>query len=159
LETGADDYLVKPFDAEELQVRVKNLIDQRRKLREKFRKEFALLSVHEEELVSQDTVLKNVMDICEKNIDDPDFTIEDLGSELNMSRAQVFRKVSAVSGSTPNELLRMIRLKKAARLLSEGNENVTQVMYNVGYKNLSFFAKSFKQFYGVNPSEFRSTKQ
>jgi len=158
LESGADDYLVKPFHAEELQIRAKNLIDQRKRLRDKFRKEFALYSGAEKESVFRDSVLQNVIRICEKNIDDPDFTIEDLGSELHMSRAQAFRKISAVSGSTPNDLLRTIRLKKAARLLSEGRENVTQVMYQVGYKNLSFFAKSFKQTFGINPSEFRNKR-
>jgi DNA-binding response OmpR family regulator/two-component sensor histidine kinase len=158
LETGADDYLVKPFDAEELQVRVKNLIEQRSILREKYRKEFAPESGEEGAFVFQDTLLQKVLDICEKHMDDPDFTIEDLSSELHMSRAQVYRKVNAVSGSTPNELLRMIRLKKAARMLKKGTENVTQVMYHVGYRNLSFFAKSFKQSFGVNPSEYRTSR-
>lgn len=159
LETGADDYLIKPFDAGELQVRVKNLIEQRRKLRTKLRKQFMPGPDQVEVFAAMDAMLQKVIGICEKHIGDAEFTIDDLGSELHMSRAQVYRKVSAVSGSTPNELLRMIRLKKAARLLGEGEENVTQVMYQVGYRNLSFFARSFRRSFGVNPSEYRNRQR
>ncbi|MFC2089631.1 two-component regulator propeller domain-containing protein [Bacteroidota bacterium] len=159
LETGADDYIIKPFDAEELQVRVRNLIEQRERLREKFRKEFANLSTNEQEVLPEDPVLKSVLGIFEKNIDNPDFTVDDVGKELHMSRAQIYRKISAVSGSTPLELLRMLRMNKAAVLLRTTDNNVTQVMYEVGFRSTSHFAQSFKHFFGVNPSEFKKQKE
>lgn len=159
LETGADDYIIKPFDTEELQVRVRNLIEQRKNLREKFRKEFASDSTIEQDLLPQDQVLSRVSDYFTRHIDDPDFLMEDMAAKLHMSRSQIFRKVSAVSGSTPQELLRIIRMKKAASLMQSGDDNISQIMYQVGYKSTSHFARAFKQAYGKNPSEFRKNKK
>lgn len=156
LETGSDDYIIKPFDTEELQVRVRNLIEQRKNLREKFRKEFASGTTIKEEMLPQDQVLSRVTEYFNRHIDDPDFKMEDLAAELHMSRSQIFRKVSAVSGSTPQELLRIIRMKKAAFLLQYGDDNVSQIMYQVGYRSTSHFARAFKQAFGLNPSEYKN---
>ena len=157
LESGADDYIIKPFDAGELQVRVRNLIEQRRRLREKFSKEFISESL-DKPYSPKDQFLNKLIGSLDKHVSEPEFTMEQLGKELYMSRAQVFRKVTAITGTTPNELLQMIRMKHAARLLLSSEFNVTQVMYHVGIRNPSYFAQIFRKYHGKNPSEYKRTK-
>jgi DNA-binding response OmpR family regulator len=154
LETGADDYIIKPFDAEELQVRIRNLIQQRRELRKKFMSEFA--TQIDEKLIysSQDTLLQKILDIIHRNIPEAEFNIDKMCGELNLSRTQLFNKVNSLTGFTPMDLLRTIRLKQAAILFNSGHKNVTQVMYQVGFNNPSYFARSFKELHKVNPSEY-----
>ncbi|MCF8378663.1 MAG: response regulator [Bacteroidales bacterium] len=154
LETNADDYIIKPFDAELLVVRAKNLIRQRKELRQRFEKTFLL-----EDNGNMDAIpfnmLKEILEVIRENLSDEDFSVNKLGDELHMSRSGVFRKIRSVAGITPIELLRMIRMKEAARLLRKNELNITQIMYQVGLKNPSHFALTFKKFYGVNPSEYR----
>lgn len=153
LETGADDYLVKPFDTEELKVRVRKLLEQRRKLREKFRKEFSA-DLEYIETTPEDKFFKKVHEILQNHISEPEYTIEQLAGELNLSRSQVFRKVMAVTSFSPNELLRNLRLKKAAILFQNGHKNIAQVGYQVGFNNPSYFAKCFNELFGMNPSRY-----
>ena len=153
LQTGADDYIIKPFDAEELQVRVKNLIEQRMHLREKFRKDFAGAQT-DLEAPYDDLLMQKLMDIISKQLENPEFNIDHLVNELSMSRTQVFRKVNALTGYAPKELIRNMRLKKAAGYFQMGHKHVARVMHEVGFNNQSHFSKSFKDFYGINPSEY-----
>ena len=81
----------------------------------------------------------------------------DMGKEMHMSRAQFYRKVNALAGTTPNELLRQFRIKKAASLIEAGNLNITSIMYEVGFRSTSHFAESFRKYYGENPSEYRDS--
>ena len=156
LETGADDYIIKPFDAEELLVRVRNLIEQRRRLREKFCKGFISESL-DKPYSPKDQFLNKLIRSLDKHVSEPEFTMEQLGKELYMSRAQLYRKVAAVSGLPPNELLQIIRMKHAARLLLTSEFNVTQVMYQVGICSTSHFAQSFRKYFGTNPSDYKHT--
>lgn len=158
LMTGADDYIVKPFDGEELQLRVKNLKESRKKLREKFVREF-ISDSPDKTGPEYDKFFNRIARSLIKHLSDPGFTMEDLGNELNLSRAQLYRKVTSVTGSPPNELLRLIRMKQAARLLRSGELNVTQVMYMVGMQNPTHFAQTFRKVYGVNPSEYKRSSQ
>ncbi len=151
LKTGADDYLIKPFDAEELRVRTKNLIEQRRKLREKFMEEFRIKSLEETIRVPGDKLLRKVLDIFRQNMGDPKYNVDRLPGELNMSRSQMFKKINALTGGGPKELLRIMRLKKAAELILAGKQNITQIMYEVGFQTPSYFARSFREYFGVNP--------
>jgi signal transduction histidine kinase/DNA-binding response OmpR family regulator/ligand-binding sensor domain-containing protein len=153
LQTGADDYMIKPFDAEELQVRVKNLVDQRKHLREKFRKELITEPEGTTAISPEDRLLNKVLEIFTRHLDDPEFNIDRMSSSLNMSRTQLYRKIHAITGHTPRELLQTIRLKKAASLLESGERNISQVAYQVGFNNMSYFAKCFRRLYKVNPSE------
>jgi AraC-like DNA-binding protein len=86
-----------------------------------------------------------------------DFRVDELGEELHLSRAQLFRKVNALTGSTPKELLRLYRIRKAASLLAAGKDNITTIMYEVGFKSPSHFAKCFRKYFGKNPSEYRNS--
>jgi signal transduction histidine kinase/ligand-binding sensor domain-containing protein/DNA-binding response OmpR family regulator len=153
LDTGADDYLIKPFDTEELKVRIRNLLEQRVRLREKFRTEFAS---EQGAMVSspRDIFLKGLNDILDQHISDPDFKVEQLSSKLHMSRSQVYRKIEAVTGCSPNELIRNLRLKKAAGLFRSGHTHINQVMLEVGYLHQSYFSRCFSQVYGMPPTAY-----
>jgi len=153
LETGADDFILKPFDAEELVVRVKNLIDQRKKLRDKFRRELMTEPEGIPVISPEDRLLNKVLEMCDRHLADSDFNIDGMSGNLNMSRTQLYRKIHAITGHAPMELLQTIRLKKAASLLESGERNISQVAYQVGFNNMSYFAKCFRRLYGVNPSE------
>jgi AraC-like DNA-binding protein len=154
LETGADDYLVKPFDADELQARVKNLIDQRRKLRERYRKEFLFEPSERKIPAPEEGFLRRVTTCIDKHLEEPGFNVEQLGKEIGLSRMQLYRKILALTDHKPSELIRNIRLKLAARMFREGHRNITRVMYSVGFSSPSYFAQNFRTLFGVNPSEY-----
>lgn len=156
LEAAADDYISKPFDSELLLARTRNLISQRKDLRKHFEKEM-ILSGDEYRFPSpRFRMLKEIIIVIERHLDDPDFDLGSLTAHLNMSRSGIYRKIFAITGSTPHELVRIIRMKRAAALLRHGRQNVTQVMYNVGMRNPSHFAKSFRKYFGVNPGSYRN---
>jgi DNA-binding response OmpR family regulator len=158
LQTGADDYIIKPFDAEELQVRVKNLIEQRARLREKFMREY-ITEVDEQSLLSpEDKFMKKIFEIFSEHLSEPEFNLDQMTEELNVSRTQLYRKTKAITGLAPKDLLRTFRLKKSVSLFDMGEQNITQVMYQVGFNNLSYFAKCFREQYKVNPSEYIKKK-
>ena len=154
LETGADDYLYKPFNSSELYARIKNLISQRIKLKEKFSKSIEVKS--EDFLLSQSdrTFVEKAIQIVQENIDNPDFNTEIFAQKMYLSRSQFHRKFQQAVKETPGEFIRTIRLKTAAKLLLEGQFNITQIALEVGFQSLSHFSKAFRQFYNCNPSEF-----
>jgi len=149
--------MIKPFDAEELQVRVKNLIEQRMHLRAKFRIDVAgdTMGI---EAPYEDLLMQKLMDMINKQLDNPEFNVDQMSEELNMSRTQLYRKVNAITAHAPKDLLRTIRLKRATALFDKGERNISQVMYQVGFNNHSYFAKCFREQYKVNPSEYLKKK-
>lgn len=155
LETGADDYLTKPFDAQELAVRVKNLIDQRQRLREHYRDHAH--TVHPDKITTSSLdrkFLEQVLELLEKEYANANFGVPQMQRALAMSKTQLHRKLKALTNESPGELLRNFRLKRAAQLLSQKTDTVTQIAYQVGFNNLSYFAKCFKALYGVSPSSY-----
>jgi signal transduction histidine kinase/ligand-binding sensor domain-containing protein/DNA-binding response OmpR family regulator len=155
LETGADDYLTKPFDARELLVRVKNLIAQRRRLQERFRQE-VLIQPSEVTATSMDEeFLGKAMAAVEAHIDDPSFDTDQLAGEVGVSRRHLNRKLRALTGQSAREFIRTIRLKRAAQLLQQAAGSVTEIAYDVGFQSLAYFAKTFRKHFGVSPSEFK----
>jgi transcriptional regulator GlxA family with amidase domain len=154
LETGADAYMTKPFNMQELQTRLKNLIEQRKILRERFSKE-AELGPSDIAVTSVDEkFLNKAIQIIEDNLGDFDFDVTAMTVEIGMSRMQLFRKLKALTNQTPSEFIRTIRLKRAAQLLKKNFGNVAEITYEVGFNNLSYFAKCFRELYGVSPSEY-----
>ncbi|MCB0584042.1 MAG: response regulator [Phaeodactylibacter sp.] len=153
LETGADDYLVKPFDAEELQARVKNLIEQRRRLRERFSRG-GLLSPKAIAVTSVDErFLARLMETIEERMDDETLSVEELAREVGMSRSQLHRKLTALTNKSPNVFLRTIRLQRARQLLEQNAGNTTEVAFMVGFSSLAYFSKCFKDEFGETPTE------
>lgn len=158
LETGADAYLSKPFNVKELQVRARNLIEQRQKLKELFAKSQRINPKEVTATSLDEQFLQKTVDLLEERYSDPDFGILQMQEHLAMSRAQLHRKIKAITDQASGELLRNFRLKRAAQILAQQGENVTQVAYMVGFNNLSYFAKCFKELYGVAPSKFHKDK-
>jgi AraC-like DNA-binding protein len=155
LDTGADDYLTKPFDAEELRVRVRNLIRTRQQLREKFTTQ-TLLKPGQVALPSQQQVfLDKLRRILEEHLDDALFGVEQLGEALGMSRSQIHRKVKAVTNQSPSDLIRSYRLQRAADLIRQDAGNLSEIAWQTGFSSLSHFSRSFHEEYGCSPSDFK----
>ncbi|GAG97651.1 unnamed protein product, partial [marine sediment metagenome] len=161
LETGADDYISKPFDTKELQVRVKNLVEQRQKLREKFVADFwkgdqsPSLQIPASDLNQMDKkFLQKALDTVNIHLSDPEFNVNQFSKELAMSRQQMHRKFRAVVDQSATEFIRVFRLKKAAELLTKKTGTVSEIAYDVGFSSLSYFTRSFQQQFGTSPSEY-----
>jgi signal transduction histidine kinase/AraC-like DNA-binding protein len=154
LETGADDYITKPFNMKELVARSINLIEQRKKLRDKYTGQVEMEPAKVVVKSADEKFLKHTVEVIEKNMGDYDFDVNNLFPEMNMSRMQLFRKLRALVNQTPGELIRSMRLKRAAQLIKQNFGNIAEVAYEVGFNNLSYFAKCFKEKYGTLPSEF-----
>lgn len=153
LETGADDYISKPFSMELLAARVKNLIELRRQLQERMKNQLAL-QPHEISVSPMDEEFYNdLRQTIEKNLSDPEFSVEGLSEKLYMGRTTVYRKILALTGETPNQLIRSYRLQRAAQLLKAHAGTVTEVAAMVGFLNPSYFAHCFKEEYHISPSD------
>ncbi|PHN01167.1 hybrid sensor histidine kinase/response regulator transcription factor [Flavilitoribacter nigricans] len=154
LETGADDYITKPFNMRLLSIRIRNLIQSRRKLKDTFANNFDLSpsGVVMNEL--DDKFLNQIKKVIENNIDDSTFSVEQLASALFMNRMQLYRKLKALTGKSPNKIIRSFRLQRAAQLLETKQYNVSDVTYMVGYNDLKSFREQFKKEFGRSPSEY-----
>ena len=156
-ETGADDYIMKPFDAKELKARIKNLIDQRKKLQEHFKKE-GLIKIEDKEITSIDKkFLQGVIKVINNHLSDTDFTVEMFAEELSMSRRNLDRKLIALSGETTNDIIKRLRLTHAAKLLSQDFGNISEVALEVGFSNPAYFSKCFSEQFGLSPSEYKTS--
>ena len=158
LETGADDYLPKPFDADELKLIVHNHIEARNKMKEKFGREVTLEPQDISISSFDERFIKKVLDIIEQHMDDENFSIEELSRKAGYSNMHLYRKIKALSGQTPSQFLRTIRLKRAAALLMNASDNITQIAFSVGFSSLSYFNKCFKEQFGMTPSKFAASK-
>jgi DNA-binding response OmpR family regulator len=153
-ETGAEQYLVKPFEMEELFARINGLLTQRERLRQKFSREVTLQP--------QDVIVNNrdaqflekIMAIVEQNLMNENFSVEQLQKEIGMSRMQLHRKLTALTNQSASEFIRTIKLKRAAQILQQPGTQVAEAAYLSGFNNLSYFAKCFKEEFGVAPSAY-----
>ncbi|QHT65242.1 tetratricopeptide repeat protein [Rhodocytophaga rosea] len=156
LETGADDYILKPFRMQELKVRVKNLIEQRKKLRERFTREVKIQPRDIAITSADEAFLNKAIRLIEEHMSDTDFTVETFVQKIALSRVQLHRKLKALTNQSTSEFIRSIRLKRAAVLLEQQYGNIAEVMYEVGFNNKSYFANNFRKMFGVNPSDYHS---
>lgn len=157
LETGADDYLTKPFEAQELKVRIRNLIAQRKKLHDHFMRTYNL-DVSKYKITSTDAKFINkIIETFQKHLADHDFSIKQFASEIGFSHSQFVRKIESLTGITPSLFLRQRRLLHAKYLFDNNAGNVSQVAYDCGFNNLSYFSRAFKDLFGQTPSEYLKT--
>ncbi len=153
-EVGADDYITKPFNFEILIYRIKNLITLRESLKKNYNKQIEI-GPREIAITSLDEALiQKALTIVENNISNPDFSVEELSRELGMSRVHLYKKLSSLTGKSPIEFIRIIRLKRAAMLLEKSQLTVSEVAYKVGFNNPKYFSKYFKAEYKMLPSAY-----
>ena len=155
MDVGADAYIEKPFSVQYLEACIRNMLEMRRRLREKF-------STHPLEPVTE--IAQNATDnefllkmnkIIESNFSNSELNVAFLAEQLNISRSGLFAKIKMLADVTPNEMIQIVRLKKAARLLKEGQHQVSEVCYMVGFSNPSYFSKCFQKQFGITPGEFK----
>ena len=157
LETGADAYLTKPFNARELKVRVKKLIEQRQKLRDTFAKNLnsGIRILENSNLSSMDQkFIGKAVEVITDHLSDTDFDAPGFASGMALSRAQLHRKIKALTNKTTTEFIRTIRLNRAAELLKHKTDSVTQIAYKTGFSSLSWFSRTFREQFGMSPSEY-----
>ena len=160
LERGADAFLAKPFNMEELHLTIDNLIQSRQRLKGKFTgAQQQADKVEQLEVKGNDELLmERIMKAVNKNLSNSDFNVDMLTQEVGISRAQLHRKMKEMTGISTSEFIRNIRLEQAARLLKEQKINVTQVAYTVGFSNLAHFSTIFRKHFGVAPSEYADSQ-
>ena len=159
LNTGADCYLVKPFDPQELLARVRNLVDQRRLLRERFSASVVLKPSEVEAAPADQAFLSRLLAVVESNLEDPEFDVERLGRAIGLSRSQLHRKVRALTKQPPTMLIRSIRLERAAELLARRTGSVAEIAYSVGFSSQAYFAKCFREQFRSSPKEYRDARR
>ena len=159
LETGADDYITKPFDFEELSIRINNLIHQRKLLKEKFSKE---INANAESITTNSfdkEFVEKIIKIIETHLQDENFTSESLAEGLFVSRSQLNRKLNAIVGQGPGEFIRVYKLKRAAQMILQNKLSITQVALEVGFSSPAQFTRAFQKYFKCLPSEFHLTNR
>lgn len=156
---GVNDYITKPFTFEILASRIRNLLAQQQLLQKKFQKQ---IEVNPSEITVtplDEQFIKQALEVVEQNIQDPDFSVEDLGREMHLSRAALYKKIVSLTGRAPLEFIRSIRMKRAAQLLEKSGLTVSEVAYQVGFNNPKNFSKYFKEEFKVLPSQYPGTQK
>lgn len=154
LKAGANDYITKPFTFEILASRINNLLAQQQLLKKRFKKQ---IEVNPEEVTItpvDEKFLKQAMEIIENQMDNPDFSVDEFSREMFMSRVTLYRKINSLTGKSPLDFIRSIRLKRAAQLLDKSGMSIAEVAYQVGFNNPKVFRKLFKEDFGITPSEY-----
>lgn len=154
LQIGVDDYITKPFSAKELKVRVKNLIVQRKMLRDRFKKS-TVIKPSEVTVLSIDQVfLEKIIKTIEANFENQDFTPESLANVVNMSVSQLNRKLNALIGQPAGQLMRSLRLHRAADLLKQKAGTISEICYQLDFNDPAYFSRTFKKQFGCSPTEY-----
>jgi signal transduction histidine kinase/ligand-binding sensor domain-containing protein/DNA-binding response OmpR family regulator len=155
---GADDYLTKPFDTDELLARIKNLIEIRRKLQQKFGTGSVVLQKPDKAKLSSldEQFMNRIMVVIDEHLSEEEFSIEEFGKDVGMSRSQMHRKLKALTGKSASLYLRTVRLAKAKQMLTEKKGNISEICYQVGFSSPAYFSRCFKDEFGHAPSELHN---
>jgi signal transduction histidine kinase/DNA-binding response OmpR family regulator/streptogramin lyase len=151
----ADDYIVKPFNPELLQLRVENLISIRKRIRDSFRKNSVYGNLKTDLPSAEEQFMSKVFNYIKKNIDNPELRIDSFSEDIGMSRVQFYRKIKSITGKTPSSLILEIRMNAASEMLKKTDFNINEIAYQLGFNDSSYFGKCFKAYFGVTPSEYK----
>jgi len=159
LELGADDYIMKPFEAEELKARIRNLLEQRKRLHEHFRK-YGFVDIEQKNITSVDQkFLEKVVATINENFSDTSFGVDILADDLAVSQSLLYKKMNSLVGVSPNELIKRTRLNKAAKLIESNAGNISEIALEVGFNNPAYFSEAFKKHFGVVPSHYHQNNK
>jgi len=158
LETGADDYITKPFNFNMIEARVWNLIENRQKLRERYQKEIKLEPQNIAISNLDEVFLMKILNYIEHHITDPDLSVEQLSQEVALSKSSFYKKIKSLTNQTGVEFIRSVRIKRAAQLLGQGQLTINEVAYMVGFMDVDYFRKCFKEQFGYTPKEHPVSK-
>ena len=154
LENGADDYITKPFNFEMLALRIRKMIELRQTMRNQFQKNFEIQPSEISITSLDDKFLTKVKKYTEENMQEPDFSVEKLSSDVGISRAHLYNKLLALTGKSPIEYIRIMRIRRAAQLLEKSQLTVMEVAYKVGFNDPRYFTKHFKNEYNMTPTQY-----
>jgi len=160
LEHGADDYITKPFNADLLKLKVKNMIASRKSLQQYFsdNKELIIEPKRISQTSSDQVFIEQAINSVELNMSNSEYSVDDFGRDMGMSRMQLYRKLKAMTGQSANEFVRLVRIKRAAQLIELNEFTISEVTYKVGFSDLQYFRSCFKKVFGVNPSSYTKSK-
>jgi signal transduction histidine kinase/ligand-binding sensor domain-containing protein/DNA-binding response OmpR family regulator len=152
--TGADAYIMKPFDTNELKARIKNLLEQRKRIHQHFQRK-GIFDLDKPGVNSVDKIfLRKAFDTITQNISDPSFSVESFAENMAISRYVLYKKIVSLTGESPVELIRRIRLQRAAELIEKNFGNLSEIALEVGFSNPAYFSDCFKKQFGVSPSHY-----
>lgn len=157
LGTDADDYLTKPFDAEELKLRIKNLLNNRKRLQERFSKQVLWGRASDSDpILQEEDFLQKAIQLIETQLGNEDLSIEEFAEQLHLSRTQLFRKLKALTDQSPSRFIRSVRLRHAKELIQSGRLTIAEISYAVGFGSPTYFNRCFKEEFGKVPGAFRA---
>jgi YesN/AraC family two-component response regulator len=156
LETGANDYITKPFNFEVLNAKIKSLLELKSTMQSTYTKQIKLVTPEISMESADEKLLQEIVSYLEKNITNPQLSVEGLSKQVNMSRSTLYTRLLQLTGETPVEYIRSFRLDKAATLLEKSNMTIAEVAYQVGFTTPNYFARSFKSKFNMLPSEYKT---
>lgn len=158
-EAGADSFIAKPFDIDVLSTRIRQLLEQREKRRDMFRKGIDITPKEMTITSLDEQLIQKALELMEKNMGNTDYNVESLSADMGIERSSLYRKMSAIVGQTPSEFMRIVRLKRAAQLLENSRYSVQEISWMVGFNTPRYFSSYFKEMFGLTPSQYAAQKQ
>lgn len=158
LQHGADAYLIKPFHKKELSVRIEKLLELRKLLQDRYAQPNYPAERTEYHQPAEDQevdFLQQIREIVLSRLDDPDLSIPELATNIGMNNMQMYRKLKAITGNTPTQFVRSIRLNQAVHLLNQSNLTISEIAYQVGFSDPNYFSRTFQSTFGKSPSDLR----